>query len=275
MNSKTPAKTSFVHWQGTHSIPGDTDILVNATSIGLFPKVRERPDINHDSIHSKMVVCDVIHTPMTPFLKEAQNRGAKIVDGRGALRVCQLMRAELGVAASAEQPAELTLRPAEPADVHALFAWANDAVTRSSSFSAAAIPFEQHVAWFSRTLEDSTSTLLIGELPCEGAIGQVRLARRASGDAVISVGLAPEARGRGFGGRLLEAAATRYCSAHPDCERIAAYVKPSNAASIAAFRRAGFSAPVADRFDQHECVRLDYRCVSPASATKPVTKVSP
>ncbi len=194
--------------------------------------------------------------------------GAKIVDGRGALRVCQLMLAELGVSPPAEQSAELTLRPAEPADVHALFAWANDAVTRSSSFSAAAIPFEQHVAWFSRTLDDSTSTLLIGELPGEGAIGQVRLSRRASGDAVISVGLAPEARGRGFGGRLLEAAATRYCTAHPDCERIAAYVKPSNVASIAAFRRAGFTAPVADRFDQHECVRLDYRCALPASATK-------
>ena len=32
-----------------------------------------------------MVVCDVIHTPMTPFLKEAQDRGAKIVDGLGML----------------------------------------------------------------------------------------------------------------------------------------------------------------------------------------------
>ena len=85
LNSKTSAKASFIEWRGTCSIPGDTDILVNATSIGLFPNVHDKPDINCDSISSRMVVCDVIHTPMTPFLKEAQDRGAKIVDGLGML----------------------------------------------------------------------------------------------------------------------------------------------------------------------------------------------
>jgi shikimate dehydrogenase len=85
LNSKTPSKANFIQWQGTCSVPSDTDILVNATSIGLFPNIHAKPDINYDSISSKMVVCDVIHTPMTPFLREAQNRGAKIVDGLGML----------------------------------------------------------------------------------------------------------------------------------------------------------------------------------------------
>jgi shikimate dehydrogenase len=85
LNAKTPTKAHFIQWQGAYSIPGDTDILVNATSIGLFPNVHEKPDINYDSIGSRMVVCDVIHTPMTPFLKEAQDRGAKVVDGLGML----------------------------------------------------------------------------------------------------------------------------------------------------------------------------------------------
>ncbi len=85
LNAKTPAKANFIEWRGTYSIPGDSDILVNATSIGLFPNVYEKPDIDYDSIRPGMVVCDVIHTPMTPFLKEAQDRGAKIVDGLGML----------------------------------------------------------------------------------------------------------------------------------------------------------------------------------------------
>jgi len=85
LNSKTPAKASFIQWQGPYPIPSDTDILVNATSIGLFPNVHEKPDINYDSITSSMVVCDVIHTPITPFLNEAQDRSAKIVDGLGML----------------------------------------------------------------------------------------------------------------------------------------------------------------------------------------------
>ena len=32
-----------------------------------------------------MTVCDVIHTPSTPFLREAEKRGAKVVDGLGML----------------------------------------------------------------------------------------------------------------------------------------------------------------------------------------------
>jgi len=85
LNSKTPANADFIQWHGPYSIPKDIDILVNATSIGLFPNVHEKPDINYDSVTSALVVCDVIHTPMTPFLKEAGDRGAKIVDGLGML----------------------------------------------------------------------------------------------------------------------------------------------------------------------------------------------
>jgi len=85
LNSKTPAKAEFVQWQGNHCIPRDTDILINATSIGLFPNVDEKPNVDYDSINSRMVVCDVIHTPLTPFLSEARNRGARVVDGLGML----------------------------------------------------------------------------------------------------------------------------------------------------------------------------------------------
>ena len=85
LNSKTPAQAAFIPWQGTCPIPDDTDILVNATSIGLPPDLQAKPDICYDAISAKMVVCDVIPAPMTPFLREAQNRGAKIVDGLGML----------------------------------------------------------------------------------------------------------------------------------------------------------------------------------------------
>jgi shikimate dehydrogenase len=85
LNSKTPVKAEFAPWSGSYAIPAGTDILVNATSIGLFPNVDEKPDIEYESIAPGMVVCDVIHTPMTPFLAEVQGRGAQIVDGLGML----------------------------------------------------------------------------------------------------------------------------------------------------------------------------------------------
>lgn len=85
LNSKTSAKTDFLIWDGTYSVPSDTDILINATSIGLSPNIDDKPDINYQSITSKMLVCDVIPTPMTPFLAEVRKRGADTLDGLGML----------------------------------------------------------------------------------------------------------------------------------------------------------------------------------------------
>jgi len=85
LNSKTSAKTDFLLWDGTYSVPSDTDIFINATSIGLSPNIDDKPDINYQSITSKMLVCDVIPTPMTPFLAEVRKRGADTLDGLGML----------------------------------------------------------------------------------------------------------------------------------------------------------------------------------------------
>jgi shikimate dehydrogenase len=85
LNARTSVKAEFVAWSGGHAIPGGTDLLVNATSIGLPPNVQEKPDIAYDSIAPGMVVCDVIIAPSTPFLDEAQQRGAQTLDGLGML----------------------------------------------------------------------------------------------------------------------------------------------------------------------------------------------
>jgi len=85
LNSKTSAKTEFHVWKGTYSVPSDTDILINATSIGLAPNINDKPDINYQSITSNMLVCDVIPAPMTLFLEEAKKQGANILDGLGML----------------------------------------------------------------------------------------------------------------------------------------------------------------------------------------------
>lgn len=85
LKEKTPIEASFVHWTGTLDIPKDTDILINVTSIGLFPDVN-KPNIDYDAITENMVCCDVIFNPAkTGFLAEAEKRKAKIIDGLGML----------------------------------------------------------------------------------------------------------------------------------------------------------------------------------------------
>jgi shikimate dehydrogenase len=85
LNTGTSVKASLEIWHGKYAVPSDTDILINATSIGLFPNVNDKPDIDYTSIKPGMLVCDVIHTPVTPFLHEAKIRGAEVLDGLGML----------------------------------------------------------------------------------------------------------------------------------------------------------------------------------------------
>ena len=80
-------KTStFVTWDHTYAVPADTDILVNATPIGLYPNVDEIPNIDLDTILPHMFVQDVIPNPaVTPFLRAAAARGARWNTGTGML----------------------------------------------------------------------------------------------------------------------------------------------------------------------------------------------
>ena len=83
--NKTNTSSEFIKWENNYSIPEENEIVINATSIGLFPNINDKPDINYDSIKSNMIVCDVIPAPVTSLLKEAQNKGAKTIDGLGML----------------------------------------------------------------------------------------------------------------------------------------------------------------------------------------------
>ncbi len=79
-------ETDYVDWTDIYKIPEATDILVNATSIGLYPNVDEKPNIDFETITKEMYVQDVIPNPaVTPFLREADRRGARWQTGMGML----------------------------------------------------------------------------------------------------------------------------------------------------------------------------------------------
>ena len=83
---KTPATATFAIWDGDFPLPADTDIVINATSIGLYPNIDQQLDINWETLSSDMVVADGIHNPpMTPLLRTAQQKGCKFVNGQQML----------------------------------------------------------------------------------------------------------------------------------------------------------------------------------------------
>lgn len=79
-------KAEYVNWEKTYDVSADTDILINATPIGLYPNVDAMPNINVNTILPSMFVQDVIPNPaITPFLRAAEAKGAKWNTGTGML----------------------------------------------------------------------------------------------------------------------------------------------------------------------------------------------
>ena len=86
INERTPATAHLQTWDRTYAVPVDTDIVVNATSLGLFPHTDGRLNIDLGSLLPGMVVADIIpNPPQTSLLKSARQRGCTTLDGLGML----------------------------------------------------------------------------------------------------------------------------------------------------------------------------------------------
>lgn len=85
INNNTEAKADFVLWTNAYEVPDDTQILVNATSVG-FANEKDMPNINYDTLKSSMTVCDVIPNRITTrFLDCAKEKGCLTFNGLGML----------------------------------------------------------------------------------------------------------------------------------------------------------------------------------------------
>ena len=84
--AKTGGPIRFEPWLGTYEVPTTTDILVNATSIGLYPDVDAMPSIQIAKVPAHCLVCDaVFNPPETRLLAAARARGLPVLDGLSML----------------------------------------------------------------------------------------------------------------------------------------------------------------------------------------------
>lgn len=154
-------------------------------------------------------------------------RGRQIVDGHGIGRVEAHLLA-----------ATITLRRARQEDCGTVWKWANEAQTRAVSLSPHPIPWETHVAWFAAHIGAPACRFYIATDRDGSMLGQIRY--DIDGDeAVVSVGIARELRGRGYGPALI-VRGTAQLFADSAVKRIRAHIRPENVASLSAFDRAGY-----------------------------------
>jgi shikimate dehydrogenase len=86
LNEKTNAKAELVPWSQDSRVTKHADVVINATSIGLYPDVDGRLDLDIESLTPSMIVADLIpNPPSTLFLRNAKSRGCRTLDGLGML----------------------------------------------------------------------------------------------------------------------------------------------------------------------------------------------
>jgi shikimate dehydrogenase len=85
LNSKTQTAATLVPWTGEFAIPGDAEIVINATSIGMNDPDARVP-VDFGGAAKTLVAADVVaNPPDTRFLAEAREHGATALDGLGMI----------------------------------------------------------------------------------------------------------------------------------------------------------------------------------------------
>jgi UDP-2,4-diacetamido-2,4,6-trideoxy-beta-L-altropyranose hydrolase len=161
-----------------------------------------------------------------PRRADMSRRARALVDGLGTFQVWLRLNED-----------SLRLRPAVAEDCRRVWEWASDPAVRAVSFTSEAIPWEQHIAWFTRKLTDANARLWIAEQDTS-PVGQVRFDLDGSA-ATTSVSLDSARRGKNLGALLIWSACQKLFR-ESGVETIHALIKPDNAASIRAFTKAGF-----------------------------------
>jgi shikimate dehydrogenase len=86
INARTPASAQYLAWGPAMGLPANSGILVNTTSIGLYPEVHEQLDIDWDTLKPHVIVADAIpNPPRTHLIRTAAERGCLTLDGLGML----------------------------------------------------------------------------------------------------------------------------------------------------------------------------------------------
>ena len=159
-----------------------------------------------------------------PLLRGLARRSAALVDGLGSERVADAML-----------PAPLAFRAATLGDCEDILAWRNSPEVRRVSLQSGTLDPTAHRRWMERTLDDPRRILLIAE--ADGIPAGVVRFDLTPPEALMSVYRTPGAPPRTA---LIRRATEWLRGKHPEIRRITAEVLPDNAASLAAFRHAGY-----------------------------------
>lgn len=149
----------------------------------------------------------------------------------------------------------INLKPAKISDCRFWWKVRNEKTVREASFNTKPIPYPAHKKWFEEKLQDRNSNLFI-ILENKKRIGQLRL-KRNNKQVEISIALKPNVRGKGIGSEAIKLG-TSFGIKNMQVDKIAAYTKPENLASIKAFEKAGFKTKGEKIYKENKAILLEF-----------------
>jgi RimJ/RimL family protein N-acetyltransferase len=131
----------------------------------------------------------------------------------------------------------INIRNANIEDINTYFKWANEESVRKFSFNSEKIPYSEHQKWFNNCLIDKNCFMYLFFTTTE--IGQVRIQKIKKNEAIISISIDEQFRGKGYGVHMLNMSIESFRKLHPETV-ISAYIKIENIASKNIFEKSGF-----------------------------------
>ncbi|MBN3905793.1 MAG: UDP-2,4-diacetamido-2,4,6-trideoxy-beta-L-altropyranose hydrolase [Nostoc sp. NMS1] len=198
----------------------------------------------HENVSTVEIASEVVQLVIATGRREKMTRcSQELVDGQGSIRVLSYLKDNF-----------FQLRSVQQDDCRLLWEWSNAPEVRGVSFSSKSILWEDHVQWFKSKLINPNCIFYIAINKNDIPIGQIRYDIENS-EAIVSMNIDPNFRNQDYGSSLIKLACKKLFSDF-DVNRINAYTKPSNQASVRAFSKAGFQSMGITTLQGHQAILL-------------------
>ena len=131
------------------------------------------------------------------------------------------------------------IREAETRDSRFIFDLSNEKIVRDNSIKKRKIDWEEHIKWFNKKLNDNNYEFFVIYDEHNNFIGQIRY-EISDDKAVVSISITKNFRGEKLASKILADSATILFRNREKIERVFAYIRKENIASLRAFEEAGY-----------------------------------
>jgi len=123
--------------------------------------------------------------------------------------------------------------------------WRNDPAVRGNFFDSKSISLRQHMQWYKEKLHDPDTAIYIA-WDDKNRIGVIRFEKK-KGAVMVSVNVAPDLIGKGYGSEIIRLGTERYYAETKEEAPVIAEIKVGNIASQKAFQKAGYCRKALDK----------------------------